>query len=128
MKQLVIYILIANTLASTFMAPIAVLDFELRRDYIEKVLCIERDKPISTCKGSCYLFKRLRNTTTPPVQQNEKKDNASKLNISFFFNSINRLIECILPSNSKDKKIAFFNDLYFNTFLHEIFHPPKFSL
>lgn len=33
--------------------------FQLNRDYIAEVLCINRDKPITLCNGQCFLEKNL---------------------------------------------------------------------
>lgn len=33
--------------------------FELNRDYIAKVLCINREKPVSSCHGQCFLSRNL---------------------------------------------------------------------
>ncbi len=33
--------------------------FQLNRDYIAEVLCINRDKPITVCYGQCFLEKNL---------------------------------------------------------------------
>lgn len=46
-------------LGSMLSTPLIYLDYELRKDYIAKVLCIEREKPITACNGKCYLNTRL---------------------------------------------------------------------
>lgn len=33
--------------------------FELNRDYIAEMLCINREKPITTCYGKCFLEKEF---------------------------------------------------------------------
>lgn len=33
--------------------------FHLNREYIAEVLCINKDKPIATCHGQCFLNKNL---------------------------------------------------------------------
>ena len=33
--------------------------FEINRDYIAKVLCINRDEPITMCHGQCFLDRNL---------------------------------------------------------------------
>lgn len=38
-------------------------------EYISKVLCINKDNPISICNGKCYLTQQLKET-----QETEKKD------------------------------------------------------
>jgi hypothetical protein len=34
--------------------------FGINRDLIAKTLCIKREEPMSTCKGSCFLSKKLK--------------------------------------------------------------------
>ncbi|MEX2565432.1 MAG: hypothetical protein WD431_05785 [Cyclobacteriaceae bacterium] len=38
-------------------------------EYISEVLCVNKDKPISTCNGKCYLSQQLEK-----AQETEKKD------------------------------------------------------
>ncbi|MDW3194364.1 MAG: hypothetical protein R8G66_18455 [Cytophagales bacterium] len=54
-KHFAISLLILSTIGSTLTVPLVYLDFEMRRDFIAEVLCINRDKPITTCGGVCYL-------------------------------------------------------------------------
>lgn len=46
-------------LMRTLVIPVLCLDYELRKDYIVKYLCINRDKPQLHCDGKCYLAKRI---------------------------------------------------------------------
>ena len=54
--------------------PIApILEYQLNRDYIAEVLCVNKDQPITICEGSCYLTKRLKEEqqkehATPQIQ------------------------------------------------------------
>lgn len=41
------------------MIPMIYLDFELRRDYISRNLCENRNKPLLNCNGKCYLSKKI---------------------------------------------------------------------
>jgi len=36
------------------------MDYQLRKDFIAKVLCINRSKPKLHCDGKCYLAKQLK--------------------------------------------------------------------
>lgn len=33
--------------------------FYLNRDYVAKVLCVNKERPVAMCKGQCYLKKHL---------------------------------------------------------------------
>ena len=65
-KHIAISILILSTIGSTLTVPLVYLDFEMRREYIAEVLCINRDKPIAVCGGTCYLNLNLEKSTPNP--------------------------------------------------------------
>ncbi|MGV6829825.1 MAG: hypothetical protein ACWA45_10575 [Flavobacteriales bacterium] len=45
------------------------LDYLVNYKYISEVLCINKDKPMSTCNGKCYLSQQLKK-----AQESEKQD------------------------------------------------------
>ena len=56
MKKLVISHLLINLYLLVWILPaIPVLDYLINYDYIVEALCENRDKPILTCNGKCYL-------------------------------------------------------------------------
>lgn len=46
-------------LIKVWVIPLLYLDFEIRRDYIVKNLCINRNRPQMHCDGKCYLAKKI---------------------------------------------------------------------
>ncbi len=53
----------ALVVAAVMLAPsLALLEFQLRRSYIERELCVQRDvaEGMRTCHGECQLSKRLK--------------------------------------------------------------------
>lgn len=52
--------------------PLIYLDYELRRDYISKNLCINRNRPELKCDGKCYLAKRLAEAHERDQQEAER--------------------------------------------------------
>lgn len=62
------------------------ISFELNKEYIVENLCIEKDKEVNTCQGSCHLNKELEKIT--PASDDESNNQAPNLkesNINFFF-------------------------------------------
>ncbi len=55
-------------------------DYLLNQEYIAAVLCEEKDDPISTCAGSCYLVKELKEKQEE--SQEKQLPQRSELNIS----------------------------------------------
>jgi hypothetical protein len=39
--------------------PMLVLDYELRKEYIIKVYCVNKDRPELHCDGKCYLAEKI---------------------------------------------------------------------
>ena len=118
-RNIVIVVLVISTLSGSFLVPLIHLDFELRRDYIEKVLCIERDQPIAVCKGSCVLNSRL-DLATDHDQQEQKP---APIEISFFFHS--HLTEELSPQLHVASKgeVLYYAGTY-DPHLIPVFQPP----
>lgn len=76
-RNIILSSIIFCIIGSTLSVPLIYADFEIRRDYIAKVLCVERDNPITICKGSCYLTTNLQKAAehekqtknTNPIQE-----------------------------------------------------------
>lgn len=45
----------------TFMTPLLVLDYEIRKDYIAEYLCVNKDRvnTVTVCAGKCYVTKNI---------------------------------------------------------------------
>lgn len=120
-KHLAVSILILSTIGSTLTVPLVYLDFEMRRDYIAKVLCINRDKPITVCGGTCYLELNLEKS-----QRNSEAIPASFTSVmSFYFQEI-EVTDFKKPVALKDQ------DLFIQTsegtpnkISLAVFHPPQ---
>jgi len=64
-------------------------DFEINKDYIARVLCIEKDVQESTCNGKCHLTNELKK-----AEDNKKETdllNVTKEIVWFFSNQQNEL-------------------------------------
>ena len=122
-KSFVITSLIMANLASTLMVPLIYLDFEVRNDYISKVLCIERNKPITVCGGSCYLTDKLNQAQ----EQQEKSERLTPREIVFFIDDSKQLIAV------DTEWVMALNEVYLNgnesvpgsLYLSDIFRPPQ---
>ncbi len=50
------------------------IDFKINQDFIAEVLCINKEKPMSTCNGKCYLSEQLKKAE----EQEEKQAPTNK--------------------------------------------------
>lgn len=122
LRPYLISILILANLGSALTVPLVYLDFEVRKEYIQKVLCIKKDKPITVCGGSCYLSKRLMQTENTP----DKNEAATPPVFTFFTKDMQ--VFSLVKSKVLIKTTAHisFNDLFMGSLLtFDIFHPPQ---
>ncbi|MBE9464479.1 hypothetical protein IEE83_21550 [Dyadobacter sp. UP-52] len=59
-------------LVKAWVIPLICLDFEIRREYIVKNLCINRNRPQLHCDGKCYLAKKLAESEKQQQRQAEQ--------------------------------------------------------
>ena len=103
------------------MVPLAYIDYELRRDYISEILCINKEDPASGCEGKCFLMKRLKQTKQSMPSESPQPERFQLT----FFNQIDRntntTLEC-LEINLSFETGPVSNTI---TYIGDIFHPPR---
>jgi hypothetical protein len=116
------YLTLSGILGSTLMVPMAYLDFELRREYIQEVLCINREKPDASCEGKCFLMKKLEQTQNLPAADRHSNEN---FQLSFFYSMENQF----LSELNGLMEASQFNPCFLSGFtphqINSIFHPPR---
>lgn len=98
--------------------------FFINRDYIARVLCINRDKPESGCNGSCQLKKQIKED-----QENQEKsgiDAKVKDVLVYFPTTIPQISFNTFEWAEKTFSNAYFTSFLPEGFAHSIFHPPSF--
>lgn len=103
------------------------IDFKINQDFIAEVLCINKEKPMSTCNGKCYLSKQLKKAE----EQEEKQAPTSKkerLEVVYYYAKsafdfpINN--DCLVGKLNP----AYDDEFYPSSFISDIFRPPKLNL
>jgi len=101
--------------------PLIYIDFKINQDYIAKVLCINRDKPITTCGGQCFLNKQLKE------QQQQEQAPENQVSKKQSFDTYYQLLFDFVALAFTEKTIH--STPYRNSFtsqpLFAIFHPPQ---
>jgi hypothetical protein len=106
---------------------IPVLEYIVNYDYINKELCINKDKPALKCNGKCHLMKQLAKVSDDekPIS-NDKKDNSKQEVEILFYQEVSRLIFfsdfCFINKFTN----SFYLNLYRLDATDSIFHPPTF--
>ena len=123
-RQILVYALILNIVGSTLMVPLIYLDFNLRREYIAKVLCINKEEPITICGGHCYLIKQLGKAG----EQQEKEATTNHKSEILFFSLLLARLDFSSLANELDQNPAKWEALMASSaFLADIFRPPQVS-
>ena len=73
MRKAIAILLLFSVMVRPFTQAYYLIDYQLRQDFIAKVLCINKEKPQLHCNGKCYLAKRLKAT--------EEKENKTQRSI-----------------------------------------------
>jgi hypothetical protein len=94
--------------------------FQLNKEYISNVLCINKDKPALQCNGKCYFSKKLKS-------QEEKESNAPSQ-----IKAVETVLFCdhhslAIPINSQYQIVDLNSEYFLNNYLvyqSSVFHPP----
>ncbi|PKK37211.1 hypothetical protein BWI96_07640 [Siphonobacter sp. SORGH_AS_0500] len=73
-KSISVIFLTGLLLVRALVVPAILMDFELRKDYIIKYYCENRNRPELHCDGKCYLAKKLKAT-----QESQEKEASQRL-------------------------------------------------
>ncbi len=103
------------------------IDFKINQDFIAEVLCINREKPMSTCNGKCYLSEQLKKAEEQEKQQ-APASQKERLEVVHFFSKSS--FDLILYPGSFVGKLnpACVDEFYTSSYITDIFRPPKLNL
>ena len=125
LKNIKICFLALCILVNTWMVPLIYLDFEIRKEYIANVLCINQAKTMTVCGGKCYLNDRLRNVADQ--QGNEAETSTRSFSFSFFSQEI-IAFQLVPPKIFQEKgSRPLTPQCYTRHFYQGVFRPPRLS-
>ena len=115
--------LVILVLSGTFRETTIYISFKLNQKYIAENLCVNKDKPVSSCGGSCYLKEQLEKSQEKEMESPMPKYEYNHP-IQFINNSSN---EDQLFFNSLNKKeySQILINFHIDKHTSEIFVPPK---
>lgn len=109
-------------LVSTLMVPLIYVDFELRKEYIAKVLCIEKDRPMTVCGGRCYLTAQLEKAAS---QDQDAKVPTRHVEVSFFKHEVIGFDFLKRPFPVKTSFPEWNHKGHFANYTSGVFRPPQ---
>ena len=104
-----------------------VLEYAVNYEYISKVLCENKDKPVLKCNGKCHLMKELAKASESekPISS-DKKDN-SKQEVEWLFcqELLDYNVKTLFVLNTLNLN-DYYQNLYRSHDGDSLFHPPIF--
>lgn len=103
------------------------IDFKINQDFIAEVLCINREKPMSTCNGKCYLSEQLKKAE----EQEEKQpptNNKERLEVVYYYATSSFDFPLYTDYFVSKLNPACVDEFYTSSFIADIFRPPKLNL
>lgn len=121
-KNLVFILIIAIFLKPIF----PVIEYVVNYEYISKVLCENKAKPMMHCNGKCHLMKEL-----AKAAENEKPASSDKKGYTpvaelLFFQEIKTFSIASASFLDKEKSSNTYSNLYSKSHLESVFRPPIF--
>jgi hypothetical protein len=99
--------------------------YQLNKDYIAEVLCINRKKPELQCNGKCFLKQKIEQTS----QEEEKKDipatQQDKVQIQPFLVSQPYIHSNLTKGTDNRRHFLRKDNIFLSLFCLNIFHPPQ---
>ena len=120
MKKIVFIILIALILKPI----LPVVDYIVNYEYISKVLCVNKAKPMMHCNGKCHLMKELAKAAeTENSKSSDKKQNMPIQEV-LFFKEIKSFSIVSFSFSTESKINSSYLELYSYLNTNSVFHPP----
>jgi type III secretory pathway component EscV len=110
-----------------FLKPLfPVLEYAVNYDYISKVLCVNKAKPMMHCNGKCHLMKELAKAQETEKQTSSNKKNLTVDTVDLILDIKNDFSLFLYNGNAKTTIDSKYSNLYSHLNLYSIFHPPIF--
>ena len=124
MKKIIIILALLMFLKPLF----PVIEYAVNYNYISKVLCVNKDKPMLHCNGKCHLMKELAKASENEKPINSDKKNNFKQEVEvLFYQDIKSLIVEQVYFQNKITVSDYYSNLYYHTNSFSVFHPPTLA-
>jgi hypothetical protein len=121
MKQIFVIFLSSVILLQSLSKLIIIADYEVNKDYISKILCENRNKPMMHCNGHCQLKKKLNKDEKQQQSSANPLKEKSEVHIFANYNSTLSPLSFLFLTES----IPFNSSPNSSKHLLSVFHPPQ---
>ncbi len=122
MRKAIAILLLFSVMVRPFTQAYYLIDYQLRKDFIAKALCVNKQKPQLNCNGKCYLAKRLKTA--------EEQESKAQHNIFNKYEAPTMICEEVSNPHFQSFSAAntsatdSYSNHYSGLFAVHIFHPP----
>jgi hypothetical protein len=126
LKRLSILLMLASVLNQTFSTVETLVAFQMNREYIAQMLCINRDKPTLHCDGKCVMMQRMQIEVNKASEKGQQLlRNLIEHDVVLFFENTRILIfEPKTESNPCNNPPIAYLQYKPQPHLRGVFHPP----
>lgn len=124
-RQITLVVLSLSLIVKSFVVPFICLDYELRKEFIIKNYCVNKNRPELHCDGKCFLAKKIK-------AQTDKEEQAALQNFIYKLLEINSFesqstFDFANVVEIKDFSVRnyLFAELSTLDFTSSFFHPPS---
>lgn len=121
MKKIIFLLVMLMLLKPVF----PVIDYIVNHEYISKVLCVNKAKPMMHCNGKCHLMAELAKAAENEKPISSDKKNAVQELEVLFFERIKSFHIAFVYFDEKQKVNSNYSNLYFYLNSTSVFHPPS---
>jgi hypothetical protein len=125
MKKLIAIPLLIFYLTALLKPIIPYIDFAINKEYIAKVLCINKDKPVMQCGGTCHLTKQLKKATEEEPNSKQNTPTKTEYKVNLFVHSTKEWQQTAIGED--EKTYSFYNSYILSQFLAQPPTPPPKS-
>lgn len=122
MKSFVTISLALLVLLQSFSRVWIVMDYQINKDFIAKVLCINQDKPQLQCEGKCQLAKQLKKEERKEQQNPQKAGAKYELYAEAFSLRLPAPLHIV-----EERTYTLLSIRYTGRTSFDIFHPPRLN-
>ena len=106
--------------------PLVFFDYQIRKDFIAEVLCINKDKPETLCMGKCHLRKQLTKAHKQNNDENAMATEKSEMNIICLKFDL-FCLESVVYAELEDQYPPYLPILT-KGYSSSVFHPPPYAI
>ncbi|GAB3522075.1 hypothetical protein [Emticicia fontis] len=123
-KQIALIFLSLALVVKSFIVPFICLDYELRKDFIIKNYCVNRNKPELHCDGKCFLAKKIQAQTEKEERSALQNFIYKLLEINTFESLNNFTFDNVIETKEYSARNYPYKLEFTRESLSSVFHPP----